>query len=327
MKILVVGEHDGDALRSASLSCFTFARQLAQATGGSVTWLILGDQLDKVASQAAGLARVLKVESPHLAQPTAEPFGRAIALVARREAFDLVCAASTTFAKDILPRAAAELGGAMASDIVRYEWTKTGLHFDCPQFAGVVTATLRLVGNPQVVTVRASAYPPADLVEDSHPVARVQLDAAVLASRAKVVGLKARKSTRPDVTEAQVVVSGGGAVKTSEDFERLVVGLADVLGGAVGSSRALVAAGIAPTELLVGQTGKIVAPDLYVALGISGAVQHLAGMRNSRTIVAINSDPFAPIFDMADFSLVGDVYQVVPELIDKLRGRISSALK
>jgi electron transfer flavoprotein alpha subunit len=215
----------------------------------------------------------------------------------------------------------------MASDIVRYEWTKTGLHFDCPQFAGVVTATLRLVGNPQVVTVRASAYPPADLVEDSHPVARVQLDAAVLASRAKVVGLKARKSTRPDVTEAQVVVSGGGAVKTSEDFERLVVGLADVLGGAVGSSRALVAAGIAPTELLVGQTGKIVAPDLYVALGISGAVQHLAGMRNSRTIVAINSDPFAPIFDVADFSLVGDVYQVVPELIDKLRGRISSALK
>jgi electron transfer flavoprotein alpha subunit len=327
MKILVVGEHDGDALRSASLSCFTFARQLAQATGGSVTWLILGDQLDKVASQAAGLARVLKVESPHLAQPTAEPFGRAIALVARREAFDLVCAASTTFAKDILPRAAAELGGAMASDIVRYEWTKTGLHFDCPQFAGVVTATLRLVGNPQVATVRASAYPPADLVEDSHPVARVQLDAAVLASRAKVVGLKARKSTRPDVTEAQVVVSGGGAVKTSEDFERLVVGLADVLGGAVGSSRALVAAGIAPTELLVGQTGKIVAPDLYVALGISGAVQHLAGMRNSRTIVAINSDPFAPIFDVADFSLVGDVYQVVPELIDKLRGRISSALK
>lgn len=327
MKILVVGEHDGNALRPASRSCFTFASQVAEATGGQATWLLVGDQLDRVASQAARLAPVLKVESPQLVPPTAESFARAIALVARQEACDLVCAASTTFAKDILARSAALLGGAMASDVVRHERTEGGLQFDCPQYAGLITATLRLVGRPQIVTVRASAYPAAALTQSCHSVQQVELDPATFATRTKVVGLQSKKSARPDVTDARVVVSGGGAVKTSEDFEHLVVALADVLGGAVGSSRALVAAGIAPSELLVGQTGKIVAPDLYVALGISGAVQHLAGMRNSRTIVAINWDPYAPIFDVADFSLVGDIYQIVPELIDKVRDRIGSATK
>lgn len=322
MKVLVVGEHDGSALRGASLSCFTFAKQVAEATGGDVTWLVLGDQVGQVAGQAAELAPVLVLDSPQLAKPLADSIGRAIVAVVQAEQFELICAASSTFSKDTLPRAAALLGGAMASDVVRHEVTDAGLQFECPQFAGAVTATLRLMVSPQIVTVRASAYPPAETGQNAgHDIKRVNIDAATLASRCRFVELKAKTSTRPDVTEARVVVSGGRALKNSDDFERLAGQLADVLGGAVGSSRALVDAGITPNELQVGQTGKIVAPDLYIALGISGAVQHLAGMKNSRTIVAINSDPNAPIFDVADFGLVGDVYELVPALIEKLQSR------
>jgi electron transfer flavoprotein alpha subunit len=209
----------------------------------------------------------------------------------------------------------------MASDVVRHELTDAGLQFDCPQYAGAATATLRLIGSPQVVTVRGSAYPAASAAQSTHPIERIEIDIAKLVSRCRYVTLKSKNSARPDVTEARVVVSGGRALKNSDDFERLVGGLADVLGGAVGSSRALVDAGITPNELQVGQTGKVVAPDLYIAVGISGAVQHLAGMKNSRTIVAINSDSDAPIFDVADYGLVGDAYQLVPELTEKLRKR------
>lgn len=322
MKVLVIAEHDGKSLRAASLSCLAFARQVAEAAGGAVSWLVLGNQAGSVAAEAAKWAPVFVVESPCLAQPMADSCARAIAQVAKNFAFDLIAAASTTYSKDILPRAAALLGGAMASDVVRHEVTADGLFLDCPQFAGAVTATVQLLDAPQVVSVRSSAYPAATTDSAaSFGIEPVALDDATLASRCEFVELKSKQSSRPDVTEARIVVSGGRAVRNSEDFERLVGGLADVVGGAAGSSRALVDAGIAPNELQVGQTGKIVAPELYVALGISGAVQHLAGMKNSRTIVAINSDPDAPIFDVADLGLVGDVYVVVPELIEKLQGK------
>jgi electron transfer flavoprotein alpha subunit len=325
MRALVIAEHDGRVLRAASLSCFTFAKQVADATGGDVTWLVLGDEVGKVAAEAASLAPVLAVESPQLAKPLADSFGRAIAAVVQQRHFDLVSAASSTFSKDVLPRAAALLGGAMASDVVGHELAETGLEFDCPQFAGAVTATVRLIGSPQIASVRGTAYPVAAAQQPvSHPVERLEIDSAMLTSRCEYVELRSKRSARPDVTEARVVVSGGRALKNCEDFEHLVGRLADVLHGAAGSSRALVDAGITPNELQVGQTGKIVAPELYFALGISGAVQHLAGMKNSRTIVAINSDPDAPIFDVADFGLVGDVYQIVPELIEKLQSRSAS---
>jgi electron transfer flavoprotein alpha subunit len=326
MKVLVVAEHDGHALRAASLSCFTFAKAVASATSGEVFWLILGDQIDQVATKAAHLAPVLTVDTPFVSRPLADSFARAIVTVVQERHVDLVCAAASTFSKDVLPRAAALLGGAMASDVVRHELTDTGLQFDCPQYAGAVTATLRLNGSPQVVTVRGSSYPAA--VADgavTHPIVPVALSDAILASRCRYMGLKSKQSVRPDATEARIVVSGGRAFKNSEDFERLVGKLADVLGGAVGSSRALVDSGITPNELQVGQTGKIVAPELYIALGISGAVQHLAGMKNSRTIVAINSDPDAPIFDVADYGLVGDVYQLVPEFVESLQNATTTA--
>jgi electron transfer flavoprotein alpha subunit len=320
MRTIVVAEHDGHALRPASLSCLTFAQSVANATGGNAAWLLLGHDVNSVAADAAQFAPTLAVDSPLLAQPLAEPYARTIATVVLDRQFDLVCAAASTFSKDILPRAAALLGGSMASDVLRHDLVDGHVQYDCPQYAGAVTSTLRLTGTPQVVTVRASAYVPAKPgVVRAHPIEALQFDASLLTSRAVHEGIKSKHSARPDVTEAKVVISGGRAIKNSEDFERLVGRLADVLGGATGSSRALVDAGITPNELQVGQTGKIVAPHLYVALGISGAVQHLAGMKNSRTIVAVNSDPNAPIFDVADYGLVGDVYAIVPELIEKLQ--------
>jgi electron transfer flavoprotein alpha subunit len=318
MRILVLAEHDGSSLRAASLSCLGFARQVAEAAGGEAAWLVLGHNLQNVAKAAAEYAPVCAVDSPALDQVLAEPFARVIAAAARQANAELVCAASSTFAKDVVPRAAGLLSGAMASDVVRHELVDGHLQYDCPRFAGAVTATIRLLGSPQIATVRASSYEAATPLPTMQSIERLEFEAATFARRGSHEGVQTKQSSRPDVTEARVVVSGGRALKNSGDFERLVGGLADVLGGAVGSSRALVDAGITPNELQVGQTGKIIAPELYIALGISGAVQHLAGMKNSRTIVAINSDAEAPIFDVADFGLVGDVYALVPELIEKL---------
>jgi electron transfer flavoprotein alpha subunit len=284
----------------------------------------LGDRVDGVAADAARYAPVITVQSPIFERPLAEPLARAISAVVRQRGFDLVCAASSTFSKDALPRAAAQLGGAMVSDVVGHVFVDGRLLFDSPQYAGAVTATLRLIGSPQIATIRASAYPAATVAQAAGTIESMQLDDRTFACRGHSVSVQSKKGVRPDVTEARVVVSGGRALKNSADFERLVGGLADALGGATGSSRALVDAGITPNELQVGQTGKIVATELYVALGISGAVQHLAGMKNSRTIVAINSDPEAPIFEIADYGLVGDVYTLVPELIAKLGRRAAT---
>ena len=318
MRILVVAEHDGSALRGASLSCLSFARSIAEASGGDAAWLVLGHQLDQVAQEAALYAPVLVVDSPALDQPLAEPMARVIAAVVKQRDLELLCAASSTFAKDVLPRAAGLLGGAMASDVVRHEWVEGRLQYDCPRYAGAVTATVRLNGSPQIVTVRASSYATAEPIASSQSIERIELDDDLFSRRGSHEGRQSKHSTRPDLTEARIVVSGGRAFKNADDFEKLVGRLADALGAAAGSSRALVDAGVTSNDMQVGQTGKIIAPELYIALGISGAVQHLAGMKNSRTIVAINSDPEAPIFDVADYGLVGDVYAIVPELIEKL---------
>ena len=325
MKVLVVAEHDGVSPRPASLACLSFARQVAAASGGSAEWLILGHQVDALVADAARYAPVLVVDSPAAAHPLAAPLGGAIAQVVEDRGFDLVCAAASTFSKDVVPRAAALLGGAMASDVVAHEIVEGRLLLHTPRFAGAVTAVVRLLGSPQIATVRASSYQPAQPLSDPAGIERLALGESLAATSVVYEGLKSKESKRPDVTEAKIVVSGGRALKNSDDFERLVGRLADVLGAATGSSRALVDAGITPNELQVGQTGKIVAPDIYLALGISGAVQHLAGMKNSRTIVAVNSDPEAPIFELADYGLVGDVYEVVPKLIEELEKHVASA--
>ncbi len=318
MRVLVLLEHDGQHVRLGSRSAIAFARAIAEHTSGAVTSLVLGHQLETVAADACAYSAVLAVDNAALAKPLADRYAKVIADVTRGSGFDLLVAASTTWSKDIVARAAGLLGGAMVSEVVGHEFGDGQLSFRRPMFAGSVLATVALSGTPQVVTIRSSAYAPAAPSSSPFEVTLVSVDESKLASRSEFLGLESKATGRPEVTEARIVVSGGRAIKSSEDFERLVGGLADKLGAATGSSRALVDAGITPNALQVGQTGKIVAPDLYIALGISGAVQHLSGMKNSKVIVAINRDPDAPIFEYADYALLGDVYEIVPELIEKL---------
>jgi electron transfer flavoprotein alpha subunit len=318
MRVLVVAEHDTKTVRAGSRSALALAQAVACQTGGSATWLLLGHALESAAAHAAMFAPVLVADSAALAHPVADRLGRVIADVVRSRQFDLLAAASTTFAKDVIGRAAGLLGGAMAGDVVAHELQGGRLLLRRPMCAGALLATVALSGHPQVVTVRPSAYAPAAPREAPAPVERVAVDEAALPGHTQYEGLQSKATGRPELTEARVVVSGGRAFKSAEEYETYVGRLADRLGGATGSTRALVDAGITPNELQVGQTGKVVAPELYIALGVSGAVQHLAGMKNARVVVAINNDPEAPIFDVANYGLVGDVRDVVPKLIEKL---------
>ena len=321
MRTLILCEYDDKGIRLGSRSAVAFGNTIAEQSQGSVECLLLGHSLAVAAQDASGYAPVLAADHAALSNPVADRYSKVLSDVVKQRGYDLVVAAATTFAKDILPRAAGLLGGAMASEVIGHEFREGRLCFRRPLFAGSVVATVALKGTPQIVTVRPSAYAPANARNERFAVTALAIDAATLPKKIEFEALQSKLSNRPDVTEARVVVSGGRAFKTSEDFERLVGGLADQLHGATGSSRALVDAGITPNAFQVGQTGKVVAPELYVALGISGAVQHLAGMKNSKTIVAINSDPDAPIFEVCDFGLVGDVYELVPQLIAKLNGK------
>lgn len=321
MRILILCEHDAQGIRLGSRSAATFARAVAEHTRGNVECLVLGHSLASVAQDVSAFAPVLIADHPVLTNPVADRYARVITDVVKQRGFDLVVAAATTFAKDILPRAAGLLGGAMASEVVGHEFRDGRLCLRRPLFAGSIVATMALKGSPQIVTVRPSAYAPASARPERSTVTHMPIDEATLPKKIEFEALQSKLSARPDVTEARVVVSGGRAFKNSEDFERLVGGLADKLHAATGSSRALVDAGITPNAFQVGQTGKVVAPELYVALGISGAVQHLAGMKNSKTIVVINSDPDAPIFEVADYGLLGDVYELVPQWIAKMNGK------
>ena len=319
MRILVVAEHDGTAVRASSRSALAFAQDCAAATGGSTQWLLLGHQLEPPAADAAAFAPVLVADSPALAHPLADRHAQVMAAAVAERRADLLVAASGTWAKDIVTRAAGLLGGAMAGDVVAHEFRDGRMCLQRPLYAGAVMATIELSGTPQIVTIRPAAYRPAERSAAAAEITRLAVDEAGLPRCAEYLGLASAQTGRPDVSEARVIVSGGRAVQSREDFERLVGGLADTLGGATGSTRALVDAGIAPNEFQVGQTGKIVAPDLYIALGLSGAVQHLAGMKGAKFVVAVNRDPEAPIFSAADVGLVADVYEAVPDLIEKLR--------
>jgi len=319
--ILVLAEHDDGQLKLATLAAVRCAQNLARTTGGQVEITVLGSSVASIADALTGYgaANVLVADNPGLEHPVADKYAQLIAELVRARNATMVVAAASTFSKDILPRAAALLDAGMLSDVIEIDPSGDEYVFRRILYAGNAIATVTLTGPLRVLTVRPSAYAAPETSEAKSPVVAIDVRPDQLPNQIRFVSREERQAGRPDATEARIVVSGGRALKNAEDFERLVGGLADVVQGAVGSSRALVDAGITPNSLQVGQTGKIVAPDLYIALGISGAIQHLAGMKDAKTIVAINQDAEAPIFEVADVGLVGDVYQVVPELIQKLQ--------
>jgi electron transfer flavoprotein alpha subunit len=311
MRALVLAEHDNASLASATFHVVAAATKL----GGDIEILVAGSAADEAATAAAaipGITKVLLADASHLASPTAENVAATVLEIMKRGTYTHVLAAATSFGKNVMPRIAAKLDVAQISDITAIETPDT---FVRPIYAGNAFATVRSNDPIKVITVRATAFDAAPSSGGSASIERVS--AAPEVTTSKVIGQELTKSERPELTSARVVVSGGRGMASGENF-KLLEALADKLHAAIGASRAAVDAGYVPNDYQVGQTGKIVAPDLYVAVGISGAIQHLAGMKDSKVIVAINKDAEAPIFQIADYGLVGDLFQLVPELTREL---------
>lgn len=309
MTILVYAEHDNKELKPATLATVTAAVQM----GGDVHLLVAGADCQAVAQEAAkvaGVSKVLVADNAAYANQLAEN----VSLLVKALATDYshVVAPATTTGKNFLPRVAALLDVSMVSDITAVIDANT---FERPIYAGNAIATVKSSENVVVVSVRSTAFEPAELTGSASIEA---VDIAEDANKSSFVKEELAKTDRPELTSANIVVSGGRALASGENFTKYIEPLADKLGAAVGASRAAVDAGFVPNDMQVGQTGKIVAPNLYIAIGISGAIQHLAGMKDSKTIVAINNDPESPIASVADYFLEGDLFHVVPELIEKL---------
>lgn len=313
--VLIFVETHDKKVKKVAFAGIAMGQQVAAHAGGNLHLVLVGHELGAAAAEVKGFgaAAVHVVDAPHFANYLAESYTQALQAVAQDCGATVVAASSTSTSKDMLPRLAARWGAGMASDVLSVVDAKT---YTRPMWAGNITATVSITTPQAVCTVRATEFaaPQASGNSDikNHDVA---VDAA--AQKARFVSLKLIKSERPDVTSAARVVSGGRGVKGPEGF-RLVEQLADKLGAGVGASRAVCDAGWVGNDLQIGQTGKVVAPSLYIAVGISGAIQHLAGMKGSKTIVAINKDPEAPIFQVADYGLVGDLFALVPEVMAQL---------
>jgi len=310
MPVLVIAEHDHASLKSATLHAITAALQMAAGVQSEVHVLVAGHNAGAAAQAAAGVAGVAKVlhaDAAHLAMPTAENIA-AVALSVLPGAYTHVVAGATGFGKNILPRIAARLDVAQISEITSVVSPDT---FVRPIYAGNAFATVQSKDSIKVVTVRSTAFDAAAASGGSGAVEEIVVPPDT--GHAVVIGQELSQSERPELTSARIVISGGRGLGSGENFKMLEA-LADKLNAALGASRAAVDAGYVPNDYQVGQTGKIVAPDLYIAIGISGAIQHLAGMKDSKVIVAINKDAEAPIFQVADYGLVGDLFVLVPEL-------------
>jgi electron transfer flavoprotein alpha subunit len=310
MTILVIAEHDNALLKAATLNTVAAAAQI----GGDVHVLVAGHNAQGAADAAAkvpGVARVLLADAPQLEAGLAENVEATVLKIAKD--YSHILAPATAYGKNIAPRIAAKLDVAQISDITAVDSADT---FQRPIYAGNAIATVQSSDPIKVITVRSTAFDPVAAEGGSAAVERIE--AAADSGLSQFVSREVTKLDRPELTSASIIVSGGRGLGSGENYIKVLEPLADKLGAALGASRAAVDAGFVPNDYQVGQTGKIVAPQLYVAVGISGAIQHLAGMKDSKVIVAINKDPEAPIFSVADYGLVGDLFTVVPELVSEL---------
>ncbi|SAK88814.1 electron transfer flavoprotein subunit alpha/beta [Caballeronia catudaia] len=310
MTILIIAEHDCESVDAATLKTIGAAQKI----GTDIDVLIAGHGAQRAADAAAkiaGVSKVLLADAPQLEAGLAENVEATVLPLASR--YTHILAPATAYGKNVMPRIAAKLDVAQISDITAVVGDDT---FERPVYAGNAIATVRSADRVKVVTVRATSFDAVAAVGGSAPVERIE--AAPDSGLSRFVSREATKLDRPELTNASIVVSGGRGLGSGENYAKVLAPLADKLGAALGASRAAVDAGFVPNDYQVGQTGKIVAPRLYVAVGISGAIQHLAGMKDSKVIVAINKDPEAPIFGVADYGIVGDLHEIVPAFIDAI---------
>jgi electron transfer flavoprotein alpha subunit len=316
--VIVFAEHHGGHFPKTTLIAINAGLEMARKRGGNCAAVVLGDKVDELAAEAAkyGVSKVIALEDARLANYLADAAAQALAALAKSTGAETVLAAASAMGKDLMPRLAARLDAPMASEIITINDDGTMIR---PMYAGNALATVELEGPVRVVTVRGTAFDAAAPAASAAPVEKVkaELDAATL--KMEFVGFNEIKSDRPQLTEARIIVSGGRGLKSGDNFKTVLEPLVDEMGAAMGASRAAVDAGFVPNDLQVGQTGKVVAPELYVAVGISGAIQHLAGMKDSKTIVAINKDEEAPIFSVADFGLVADLFKAVPDMTEEIK--------
>nr|WP_034332359.1 FAD-binding protein [Herbaspirillum sp. B39] len=308
MTALVIAEHDNASLKGSTLNTITAAAQ----AGGDVHVLVAGANAKAAAdaaAQVAGVVKVLLADGPQFADGLAENVAEQVLAIAKD--YSHILAPATAYGKNILPRVAAKLDVGQISDITKVESADT---FERPIYAGNAIATVQSIDPIKVITVRTTGFDPA---AQGGSAAVESIPAVADSGKSSFVGREVAKSDRPELTAAKIIVSGGRGMGSAESF-KILEPLADKLNAAMGASRAAVDAGYVPNDWQVGQTGKIVAPQLYIAVGISGAIQHLAGMKDSKVIVAINKDEEAPIFSVADYGLVGDLFEVVPELVKQL---------
>jgi electron transfer flavoprotein alpha subunit len=313
---LIVVEHDADRVNPASLRAISAARQL----NAEYSLLCVGRGLDSVAANVVGFGAVRVHAADHeaLADPLADRYAKVVADLATEAGYQTVLAASSTFSRDWLPRVAALLDAPMLSDVTQIESRPDKTEYQRPVNAGCEVATVALQAERRVLTIRPGAFELPESTSRKSPIEAVAITLEALPNGTRFVSRERRKSSRPELSQARVVVAGGRPIKDRETFEKLVGRLADALGGAVGATRALVDAGVVPNDWQIGQTGKVLAPELYIGMGISGAVQHLAGIMDARVIVAINKDASAPLMKLASYALVGDMFEIVPQLIETL---------